>query len=217
MPYIYKIENDINNKVYVGKTLRTPERRFKEHCNDAFTRKCEKRPLYSAMRKYGIEHFHISILEECSEEEINDKEQYWIQQLNSYHNGYNATYGGDGKPYINKEAILKEWKENPNFNMKDVAEKLQCCVDTVKITLTNYGVTQEDIDLRVIKKNQEPVARLDKKTKEVLEYFPSIEDAEKIFQTGRHISQVCKGSRQSAKGYGWRYLTAEEKINLGYI
>ena len=62
MPYIYKITNDINNKIYIGKTLHAIEHRFKEHCKDSKKRQNEKRPLYSAMNKYGIEHFHISIL-----------------------------------------------------------------------------------------------------------------------------------------------------------
>ena len=34
MPYIYKITNDINGKIYIGKTLSTIEQRFKEHCQD---------------------------------------------------------------------------------------------------------------------------------------------------------------------------------------
>ena len=59
MAYIYRIINDINSKVYVGKTENPIEKRFKEHCVDAFRDRNEKRPLYAAMRKYGIEHFHI--------------------------------------------------------------------------------------------------------------------------------------------------------------
>ena len=59
MPYIYKITNDINNKVYIGKTLSTIDKRWKEHQRDSQKRRCEQRPLYSAIRKYGIEHFHI--------------------------------------------------------------------------------------------------------------------------------------------------------------
>lgn len=73
MAYIYQIENDINGKIYIGKTEFSIEKRFKEHCADAFKEKSEKRPLYAAMRKYGIEHFHISLIEETdnsSEREI---------------------------------------------------------------------------------------------------------------------------------------------------
>ena len=57
MAYIYKIINDINQKIYIGKTKFSIEKRFKEHCSDAYRRSFEKRPLYAAMRKYGIEHY----------------------------------------------------------------------------------------------------------------------------------------------------------------
>ena len=36
MAYIYKIVNDINNKIYIGKTECSIKKRFKEHCRDAF-------------------------------------------------------------------------------------------------------------------------------------------------------------------------------------
>lgn len=49
MAYIYKITNDINDKVYIGKTEFAIEKRFKEHCQDALKAKSDNRPLYSAM------------------------------------------------------------------------------------------------------------------------------------------------------------------------
>ena len=55
MAYIYKITNDINDKIYIGKTNFSIEKRFQEHCKDAFRKRNEKRPLYNAMKKYGIE------------------------------------------------------------------------------------------------------------------------------------------------------------------
>ena len=64
MAYIYQIINDINKKIYVGKTEFSIEKRFKEHCKDAFSERNEKRPLYLAMQKYGVEHFHIELIEE---------------------------------------------------------------------------------------------------------------------------------------------------------
>ena len=76
MSYIYVITNDINGKQYVGKTNNSIEKRFKEHCSDRFSKKCEKRPLYDAMNKYGIEHFSIEQLEECPSEEASIKEIY---------------------------------------------------------------------------------------------------------------------------------------------
>ena len=67
MAYIYQITNDINDKVYVGKTETSLEQRFKEHCKDSQTERCENRPLYRAMKKYGIEHFSISLIEQTEQ------------------------------------------------------------------------------------------------------------------------------------------------------
>ena len=62
MSYIYKITNIKNSKFYIGKTNRTIEERFKEHCKDYKKRDYEKRPLYTAMRKYGAENFSIELV-----------------------------------------------------------------------------------------------------------------------------------------------------------
>ena len=103
MGYIYKITNDINNKIYIGKTTRTLEVRFKEHCNN--TSGC-KSILYNAICKYGKEHFIIEKIEECEEDKLNERERYWIQYYNSYEQGYNLTTGGDGKS-LSEQQIKK--------------------------------------------------------------------------------------------------------------
>lgn len=92
MAYIYKIINDINNKVYIGQTKGTIENRFKSHC---YAVKHRNFSLYLAMKKYGVEHFFIQEVEKCNEEDLNDREKFWIQYYDSYNNGYNASLGGD--------------------------------------------------------------------------------------------------------------------------
>ena len=75
--YIYIIKNDINNKVYIGKTLLpTIEERFKEHLKESIRERSKNRPLYNAMNKYGIEHFYIELLEECDINILSQQEQY---------------------------------------------------------------------------------------------------------------------------------------------
>lgn len=59
VPYIYKITNQINGKIYIGKTLKDISSRWREHCKAAKKVCCEKRPLYMAINKYGIENFKI--------------------------------------------------------------------------------------------------------------------------------------------------------------
>ena len=113
MAYIYEIINDINNKSYVGKTEFSLEKRFKEHCRDSQRKSFEKRPLYSAMRKYGLEHFSIHLLEETNNP--NEREKYWIEILGTFKNGYNATKGGDGIAYVDYDLILALYKFDKSF------------------------------------------------------------------------------------------------------
>lgn len=91
---IYKISNNINNKVYIGCSTDI-SKRFKEHRNYVLSPKQYNKTLYKAFRKYGIENFTFSILEECSKDFLSIREQYYIKLYNSYLDGYNETIGGD--------------------------------------------------------------------------------------------------------------------------
>ena len=50
------------------------------------------------------------------------------------------------------------------------------------------------------------MARLDQYSKEILEVFPSITEANKKYKCNNHIGAVCQGKRKTAGGYGWKYL-----------
>ena len=108
---IYKITNDINDKIYIGKTEEKLNERWSKHIYDAALTNSKNRPLYNAINKYGIQHFFITEIESCNIEELSEREKYWITYYNSYYNGYNATLGGEGISKYNKEAILKLWQD----------------------------------------------------------------------------------------------------------
>lgn len=96
--YIYKIYNDVNDKVYIGQTTRTIEKRYKEHLilNDDCI-------IHKAINKYGKKHFNVSEVEKicCDTKEklydkLNIKEIEYITEYNSMQpNGYNITNGGN--------------------------------------------------------------------------------------------------------------------------
>jgi len=58
------------------------------------------------MRKYGVENFSFEVIDCCdNSNELCEKEKYYIEKFRTYIgfsdcNGYNATIGGDGKPYL---------------------------------------------------------------------------------------------------------------------
>lgn len=126
---IYKITNQINNKVYIGKTLKTIEERFSEHIKDSTRSLEEKRPLYRAFNKYGINNFTISLIEKVKIEDLSSREQYWIQKYDSYSNGYNATFGGDGKQLYDYQKIVQQYLSNKT--VEELTKEFNCCKDTI--------------------------------------------------------------------------------------
>lgn len=99
---IYKIENLVNGKVYIGQSVDIYKRWTEHKCSCKNENGVEyNKILYKSFRKYGIDNFSFEILEECLEGELNEKEIYYISLYRSYvhwenSNGYNLTIGGDG-------------------------------------------------------------------------------------------------------------------------
>lgn len=206
MPYIYQITNKINNKIYVGKTLKTVEERWKEHCQDFNKPKNEKRPLYDAMQKYGIANFFIEPLEEVTVFDINEKEQYWIELLGSFKYGYNATKGGDGKHYADYDLIYKLFNEGKN-NL-EIQNMTNYDRATITKALELQGVSQEERLKRGRQVIEKSVVMIDKDTEEDIRIFSSINKAYQFLnkQHSGHIASVCNGKRKTAYGYKWKYL-----------
>lgn len=124
MAIIYKVTNDINNKIYIGKTIKTIEERWWQHTNSHIN---DNTKFHRAILKYGKEHFHIEIIEkDVKESELDERERYWINYFNSYENGYNSTLGGDGTLLFPKDKVLETYKKN-KMNKQKTLEELGCC------------------------------------------------------------------------------------------
>lgn len=95
MGFIYKITNTVNEKIYVGQTVKTIEERFDAHIKKA--KQHPNRYLYDAMNHYGYDKFKVSQIEECDNSLLDERERYWIARLDCMiPNGYNMTEGGGG-------------------------------------------------------------------------------------------------------------------------
>lgn len=95
--YIYIIKNTCNNKVYIGQTTLSVEERFKQHLKPSQIKRCRYK-LYKAMEKYGKENFYVETLEsDVPYDKLDEREIYYINMYDSFHNGYNSTQGGDTK------------------------------------------------------------------------------------------------------------------------
>lgn len=94
---IYCIKNKLNNKRYIGLSKNCYKRWYDHReISKRPQKEYQKRvPLYQALRKYGLDNFEFSIIEQCPPERLKEREIYWIDFYKSYETGYNATRGGD--------------------------------------------------------------------------------------------------------------------------
>lgn len=92
---IYKIVNKITNGVYIGCTINSLEKRYNEHIYRCFKTDINTK-LYNSIRKYGIENFYIELIEDCDVSIIYETEKKYIKQYDSFENGMNTTFGGEG-------------------------------------------------------------------------------------------------------------------------
>ena len=210
MTYIYCITNVINNKIYVGKTTQSIEERFKEHCQDSQRTKCEKRPLYDAMNKYGIENFIIECLEEIEDESLlSEKEIYWINELGTYgKGGYNATKGGDGSILYDYNEIIE--LARLGYTSKQIKEKIGCCDDIIYKVLKAHNVKLRNSRCKLI-------AQYDKVGNYIQTFFSALDAIKYLIELGickvktpeqatTKITNCCKHKSTLAYGYKWEYL-----------
>lgn len=192
MGYIYCITNQVNGKQYVGKSTYSISKRFKEHCRDSRKKRCENRPLYRAMQKYGIENFAIEELIQCQDSELEHYEQLFIEQLGTYHSGYNATKGGDGSIRCNYDKIIDLYQTG--LNMKEVAKELGCCEDTVRKVIHSNNIPTHS-KLAVCRNiSFRRVIQIDKNTGEEIRRFASTKDAGRWLVENGYTKDNAKGA-----------------------
>ena len=147
---IYKIENLINGKIYIGQSVNTGAR-WSAHKQvlSAPSHVSElKKPLYKDMYKYGIKNFSFEVIEECKKENLNEREIYWIQKYNSYYfdensHGYNLTRGGETgiNSYTEEEIqlIINLWQDGKSVGqiVKETGKSNSVIIGYLK-DKTNY-------------------------------------------------------------------------------
>jgi group I intron endonuclease len=92
---IYKITNDVNTKIYIGSStyqyLSSRMNLHRQMCKDVSGRR--NTVLYNTMREIGVSHFKIELIEKytCNtKQELVEREQYWIEQLQPELNMFRA-------------------------------------------------------------------------------------------------------------------------------
>jgi hypothetical protein len=85
---IYKITNLTNGMCYVGQAVNVADR-WKQHIKLGMGAEAPTRnKLYPAMLAIGVENFSFELIEDCTKEELNEKEQYWQDFFKAKEFGY---------------------------------------------------------------------------------------------------------------------------------
>lgn len=140
---IYKIHNQINNKIYIGKSIDILER-WQQHIDNARLQHYDY-DFYKDLKQ--INSFSFQILELCSEEQLQEKEQYYINLYNSTSEGYNQVEAIDltkQERLLLKQNVLKAITllETTDLFYKDIAERTNLSINTILNINTCKSYTQ---------------------------------------------------------------------------
>jgi len=221
---IYKIISP-TNKLYIGQSVDI-DRRFKEYKR----LNCKQQPkIYNSLQKYGSENHIFKIIEECSIDQLNEKELYWKIHYNSISEGLNCELYDNGvgprseetKRRISealvdhhlcytKEIILKMKKPKPLGFGKNISKKLKGRPNSMK------GKTQKfkgrvspnkgnkyTHSLETTIKKYKPILQYDLKDNFIQEWS-SIKEAKNKTKIN-NIPLALSGANKTAGGYIWRY------------
>lgn len=185
---MYKITCLINKKVYIGQTTETIEYRFKRHMGyqkDSFDTK-----FYRAIRKYGTENFVIEQIDSANnQEELNEKEYYWINYYDAVNKGYNTNNskgkcGGDTLSKHKDLDLIKEKISKSKFGGKNPMAKKVVATNIITNEIIIYDSLMDCAralsmkDYRTIRKRCVGMIIIPYKKKWLFKWFEGVETIE---------------------------------------
>lgn len=196
---IYKIQNLINGKVYIGQT-RNFANRWAHHRYDLNSGVATNSHLQRAWNKYGEDNFEFSVVEECDVEKLNEREVYWIDKHDSFNNGYNQSIGGGG---------VRGWKMSESSKEK------------IRLALTGIPKSDEARKNNAIAQKEYYQSHINSRSKEVVclntrEVFPNSTIAAHhfgIYKLTHTIRKCCNGELRAfgTMDNGERLVWADKK------
>lgn len=212
MKSIYKIENLLNGKIYIGQTNRLAIR-IKQHQN-------ANSYIGSALRKYGVENFNIIEIEKT--EFYDERERFWIEHYhsNNPNKGYNLTLGGSGNCQIATNQIQQvvDFLKNTSFTFIEIQNFLN--IGTTTIGFINNGQiisSEREYPIRFSKRQNltsEEVLQIECQLFDLSLIANSIEEAVEQLEFSRTlIFQINNGKHtKSSKTVDYPIIKPNEKV-----
>lgn len=224
--YIYIIRNICNDKVYIGQTSRTIEARWQQHKQAAKRGDNYGIVLYNAMRKYGINNFYISKVEEVNLDQINERQIYWIKFYNSQvPNGYNVRSGGEdpGRKEVYKiDPITNQILECYGSAMTAAEANNLDLSQLTKVCRHQWGCVschgfkwsykdnydKEKISEEILGRDKSPVCQIDPYSGKLIKEWESVKKAADTLGIERTVIFGCLSGKNKTSG-GWNWCRPE--------
>lgn len=227
MYLIYCITNKITTQIYIGKTVRSLNKRKTEHLHAM--KKGYSNHLYNAMRKYGWENFSWRAIDTCeTKKDLLDLESVYIDMFGSFFKGlgYNMTQGGDGgfqylkaenHPWFgrhhteeSKRKIAEAQKGPKAYNWrKHLSEDHKQRLKESRVGSTHSIETKSKMSrsrLGKYKGKDNPAAK-SIRCIETQEVFSTVRDAaNKYALWDSNLAKCCRGKIQTTGGRHWEYV-----------
>ena len=220
---IYKIENLINHKVYIGQAVDIPNR-WRSHKSNYQNPNCKdyNMVIYKAMRKYGINNFSFEIIEQCDSKLLNQKEKEWIKYYDSYYNGYNATLGGD-ESHIHLGDPIEVYNLQGQYittypNITEAAKVIGVSRNTIYGIVFGNRLSTKGFQFKLVNDNntikpytnkqggKKSVVQKDDNANVIQVFESATEAARQLHLDASTITKCCKGKLKHTGGYQWSYL-----------
>lgn len=166
------------------------------------------------MLKYGVDNFDFEIVELCAQNELNEKEKYWIKQYNSYLKGYNETIGGEAfqihPEYVDQVIDLLQHTDK---TYQEIAEITSTSIQSVSNINRGLSFRDDSFDypLRIW---THPVIQYSSQGIEINRFSSIAEASNATGITANNIRNACiyyvKGQKM-AGDFQWRYIEDEGK------
>lgn len=210
---IYKITNKVNGKMYIGGSVDVERRRI-EHFKPSRIKRLKHLPIYKAVDEFGREAFDFEVLAETTEENLVEREEYFIERYNAVKDGYNTVTTAhnmhDDEQKL-KHSQLMTKRNNKNWQDEEYRRKMSemnSNLQKERLKDPEY-LAEKSAQLKQYTDSiKKPVGQYDKQGNLIAE-FGGVREAERATGIGSSlISAVAKGKkyRKSAGGYVWKFL-----------